>query len=235
MFELRANSFGIVCNHAREARKEQNNMIEVRSSYLVTMKDVREAQALLQEARKSIWPALGWRGRLQQMLHGHTQQSLFVWSSEWESLAAWEAGMDRMLGCQEYRDWVGEWNKLQIYGEEREVFRLLEPIVRLDDSPGKIEVRSSYRVSLQNVEQALKLAEHDQKMNWELKELVQNQVMLLGKAAQSTFVFASMSDSLTAYDQGISSLTVRDDFPAWWKAWTEVADSGGSREILRNL
>jgi hypothetical protein len=228
------NSFGSSAI-TKETRKELKHMIEVRSSYLVKMKDVREAQVLLQEARKRIWPVLGWQGRLQQMLHGHTQQSLFVWSSEWENLAAWEAGMDRMLSRQEYHEWVSEWNKLQVYGEEREVFRLLEPTVRLDDSPGKIEVRSSYRVSLQNVEQALELAEQDQKMNWQLKELVQNQMMLLGKAAQSTFVFASMSDSLTAYDQGISSLTVRDDFPAWWKAWTEVADSGGSREILRNL
>jgi hypothetical protein len=210
-------------------------MIEVRSSYLVRMKDVGAAQALLQEVRKKVWPVLGWQGRLQQMLHGHAQQSLFVWSSEWESLAAWKAGMDHMQGSQEYRDLAGEWNKLQIYGEEREVFRLFEPIVHLDDSPGKIEVRSSYVVSLQNLELAIALAEQDQKMNWQLKELVQNQMMLFGKAAQSTFVFASMSDSLTAYDQGISSLTVRDDFPAWWKAWTEAVDFGGSREILRNI
>lgn len=210
-------------------------MIEVRSSYVVGVGDVPRAEALLGEMREKVWPVMGWQGRLQQMLHGHSQQSLYVWSSEWESLAAWETGMDRLLGCQEYQDWLGEWNKLQTYGEEREAFTLIEPVVHLDNKPGIIEVRSSYTVALSKAAQALALAEQDQKMNWELKEPVQNQVMLFGKAAGSTFVFASMSDSLTAYDQGMDTLVVRDDFPAWWQAWTEAVDYGGTREILRNI
>lgn len=218
-------------------------MIKVRSSYLVKVKDVGAAQALLKEARDKVWPVLGWQGVaalggqgcLQQMLHGHVQQSLLVWTSEWESLAAWEAGMERMQACLEYQNWVRDWKKLQVYGEEREVFQLFEPRVHLDNAPGKIEVRSSYLVPFHNLDRATALAEQDQKMNWELKEAVQDEVMLFGKAAQCTFVFASIADSLTAYDQGMSTLVVREDFPVWWKAWTEVADLGGSREILRNF
>lgn len=210
-------------------------MIKVRSSYLVRMKDIEEAQALLREARDTVWPVLGWQGYLQQMLHGHSQQSLLVWSSEWENLAAWEAGLERRKGCREYVEWAKKWNRLQVYGEETEIFLLIEPRVCLDNTPGKIEVRSSYMVPMHHVERALELVEQDQRMNWQLKEAVQDEVMLLGKAAYSQFVFASMSDSLTAYDQGISSLVVREDFPAWWKAWTEMVDFGGSREILRNF
>jgi hypothetical protein len=220
---------------AIQARKEQRNMIEVRTSYLVRMKDVGKARALLQELRERVWPVLGRQGRLQEMLHGHVQQSLFVWSSQWENLAAWETDMNRLLSCEEYLEWLGEWNKLLVYGEEREVFRLIEPIVPLDNAPGKVEVRSSYAVPLKNAAQALALAEEDQRMSWELKEAAQDQVMLLGKAAESTFTFATMSDSLTAYEQELSSLGGRGDFFAWWEAWTEAVGFGGSREILRNL
>jgi len=124
---------------------------------------------------------------------------------------------------------------LQVYGGETEVFRLIEPRIDLDSTPGKIEVRSSYMVPLSRFDRALELIEQDQRMNWQLKEAVQDEVVILGSGAQSRFVFASMSDSLTAYDQGISSLVVREDFPAWWRAWTEVVDLGGSREILRNF
>jgi len=210
-------------------------MIKVRTSYLVRIQDVGEAQRLLKEARETVWPVLGWRGRLQQMLHGRVQQSLLVWSSEWESLAAWEAGLESMKNCQEYIEWARKWKQLQVYGGETEVFRLIEPRIDLDSTPGKIEVRSSYMVPLSRLDRALELIEQDQRMNWQLKEAVQDEVMILGSGAQSRFVFASMSDSLTAYDQGISSLVVREDFPAWWRAWTEVVDLGGSREILRNF
>jgi hypothetical protein len=143
--------------------------------------------------------------------------------------------MERMRGCPEYHNWDHDWKKLEVYGEEREVFQLFEPRVRLDSTPGTIEVRSSYLVPFHNLDRATALAEQDQKMNWELKEAVQDEVMLFGKAALSTFVFASTADSLTAYDQGMSTLVVREDFPAWWQAWTEVAELGGTREILRNF
>lgn len=84
-------------------------MIEVRSSYLVKMTDAEgDLVDLWRHGRDAIWPQLNWNGRIQQMLHGHAQQSLFVWSSEWEDLATWEAAMARAKDHQEHQAWIKE-------------------------------------------------------------------------------------------------------------------------------
>jgi len=209
-------------------------MFEVRSSYLVAMKDVRAAGALSREAREQVLPALGWQGRVQQMLHGHAQQSVFVWSSEWDSIAAWEAAMARVGECREYREWARKWQALDVRGEETEIFEILEPWIGLDNSAGKIEVRSGYLVSAQNRDHARMLAENDQQASAKLHVPIQSQLMVVGKAAQSMFVFVNIYASQAEYEQGIAGLGSRDDFFDWWKQWTETVEVGGPREIFRN-
>ena len=211
-------------------------MIEVRSSYLVKMKDVRQAMKLWKEARDTLWPILEWQGRIQQMLHGHAQQSLFVWSSVWESMAAWEAGMARTLDCQEYQDWSREMNKIRVYGEEREVFSIVEPWTPQDNTSGKAEVRSSYIVQIQNVRQARAIMQQGQEKIWPILDWSgQNQQMLHGKAAQSMFVWSSVWDSLAAWEQGMARTADSEEFQAWYKDFKEIVDFGGPREIFRNL
>ena len=57
-------------------------MIEVRSSYVVTMAAAEgDLVDVWRQGREDVWPEAGWNGRIQQMLHGHAQQSLFVWLS----------------------------------------------------------------------------------------------------------------------------------------------------------
>ena len=191
-------------------------MIEVRSAYLVKMKDVRHAMALLKEGREQVWPVLGWQGRLQQMLHGHAQQSLFLWSSEWENMAAWEEGMARTLGCQEYQDWSKEMNQ--------------------DNTPGRIEVRSSYIVRVQNVKQARAIMQQGQKDIWPALDWSgQNQQMLHGKASQSMFVWSSVWDNLGAWEQGMARTVNSEEFQPWYRDFKNVVDFGGPREIFKNL
>ena len=85
-------------------------MIEVRSSYVVTMAAAEgDLVDVWRQGRESVWPQAGWNGRIQQMLHGHTQQSLFVWSSEWNSLSDWEAAMGSATGNKQWRLVTTNW------------------------------------------------------------------------------------------------------------------------------
>src|SRR6056297_2235938 len=119
-------------------------MLEVRSTYIVAAKDIRDTIALWREARDRVWPELGWSGRIQQILHGHAQQTAFVWSSEWANLAEWEDGMSKTLDSDPYKAWSAEMNRFRRHGEEREVFKAFGDATPLDGTPGSIEVRSSY-------------------------------------------------------------------------------------------
>lgn len=211
-------------------------MLEVRSSYLVKAKDIKSTIELWKEARVNIWPALSWQGRIQQMLHGHAQQTLFVWSAEWESMAAWEAGMARTLDNKPYQDWAKEMNKLRVYGEEREVFTILEPSTPGDTTPGKVEVRSSYLVQMQNVTRVKDLMCQAQEKVWPaLNWSGQNQQMLHGKAAQSMFLWSSTWDNLATWEQAMGKTVGHDIFQAWYKDFLEAVDFGGPREIFKNL
>lgn len=210
-------------------------MIEVRSTYLIKMKDVNNAITLWRKGRDTVWPQLGWRGRIQQMLHGYAQQSLFVWSSEWESMAAWEEGMARTRGHPAYLEWSAEINQVRVYGSEREVFTILEPYTPGDATPGKVEVRSSYLVPIQNIPQIQELARRGQETLWPLLNWSgQYQQMLHGKAAQSLFVWTAVWDNLGGWEQAMAN-TGGPEFQAWFTAWKDLCDFGGPREIFRNL
>jgi len=211
-------------------------MIEVRSSYVVYTRNIRSTMALWKEGREKLWPELGWSGRIQQMLHGHVQQSLFVWSSEWNNMADWEAGMARTADSQSYKKWSAEMNKLRVYGEEREVFRILEPKLDLDSSPGKVEIRSSYVIQMQNLSQALQLFTEGQAKVWpEMGWGGQNQQMLHGKASQSMLVWTSTWDSIDTWEKAMAKTVGNQVFQDWYKKWLDVVDFGGPREIFKNL
>ena len=211
-------------------------MIEVRSAYLVYARNIRNTMALWKEGREKIWPELGFSGRIQQMLHGHVQQSLFVWSSEWQSMADWEAGMARTLDSQNYKEWSAEMNKLRVYGEEREVFKILEPRLDMDNSPGKVEIRSSYMIQIQNLPTALKLFSEGQEKVWpEMGWGGQNQQMLHGKASQSMLVWTSTWDSIDTWEKAMSKTVGNQTFQDWYKKWLDVVDFGGPREIFKNI
>ena len=106
-------------------------MIEVRSSYRVSMLDAEgPVEELAQMGRETVWPLLGWEGRIQQMLHGHAQQSLFVWSLHWPSLATWEEAMARAEQCEEYRAWRAKIAPRLLFGGAQEVFEVLDTAPR---------------------------------------------------------------------------------------------------------
>jgi len=210
-------------------------MIEVRSSYLTKMYDVEHgAIDHWKLGRDKIWPLLDWGGRIQQMLHGHAQQSLFVWSSEWKNLGEWETAMAGTKDCQEFEDWYGEMQeKFLLYGSEREIFSVLEPARRAETGTGKLEVRSSYLVPMSKVEQA---SEHMGKCanlsGWQ----GQNLQMLHGKASQTMFVWSSTWDSLAQWEDSMANRGPDgEELEAWFMEWVEIADFGGPREIFRNL
>ena len=210
-------------------------MIEVRSSYLVKMKDVNEAMIVWRKGRDTVWPELGWTGRVQQMLHGYAQQSLFVWSSEWESMAAWEEGMAKTRGNATYQAWSKEMNQLRVYGGEREVFSILEPYTPGDTTSGKIEIRSSYIVPIQNIAAAQESARASQEKLWPLQNWTgQYQQMLHGKSSQSQFVWSAVWGSLGEWEQAMAN-TGGPEFQTWFTEWKALCDFGGSREIFRNL
>ena len=94
----------------------------MRSSYLVPMAKVRQAQEHMRKGSE----LGGWSGQNLQMLHGKAAQSMFVWSSTWDSLADWEADManegpeGEALGA-----WFMEWIDIVDFGGPREIFRNL--------------------------------------------------------------------------------------------------------------
>lgn len=210
-------------------------MIEVRSSYLVRMADVNRAIEMWRQSRDEIWPLLGWGGRVEQMLHGKAQQSTFVWSSEWENLAAWEEGMARTRDCQEYKDFSRAFNEIRTYGAEREIFRVIEPSERIDTTSGRVEVRSSYLAPMTKVAKAEEIMRRGQEEIWPLLGWSgQNQQMLHGKNSQSAFVWTSTWPSLGEWEAAMARTGI-PEFQAWFAEFRSCIDFGGEREILRIL
>lgn len=211
-------------------------MIEVRSSYVVAATDIKEAIALWREGRERIWPQLEWNGRLQQMLHGHCQQSLLVWSSVWPSLGAWEEGMRRTLELTDYRAWSAELNRLRRHGGEREVFTPFGNVTPLDETPGSVEVRSSYLVRVSEIPTVKALMIEAQRDVWPALDWGgQNQQMLHGKASQSCFTWTSTWASLAAWESAMSRTSDHADFQAWYPRFLAAVDIGSTREVFRNL
>lgn len=211
-------------------------MLEVRSTYIVAAKDIRDAIDLWREGRDRIWPELDWSGRIQQMLHGHAQQTAFVWSSEWPSLAAWEGGMQRTLDSAAYKAWSADMNRLRRYGEEREVFTAFGDVTPLDLRPGAIEVRSAYLARIADVGKVKELMQRAQREVWpDLGWGGQNQQMLHGKAAQSMFVWTSTWTNLASWETAMGRTVDHAGFQPWYREFLAAIDVGGPREIFRNL
>jgi hypothetical protein len=211
-------------------------VIEIRSSYLVRLKDSAAAAELWRHGRDTVWPKLEWTGRIQSMLHGHAQQSLFVWSSQWENLTAWEAGMARTQDISEYREWSQRMNQLRIYGSEREIFSILGTASPLDNTSGRVEIRSAYLVQMHDVQRAREHLQSMQVRVWpDMKWGGQIQQMLHGKASQSLFVWTSVWDNLADWEQAMVNTRSSKAFQDWWTDWKEIVDFGSTREIFRNL
>ncbi len=211
-------------------------MIEIRSSYLVKAKDIRAVTALWKEGRERVWPVLGFHGRIQQMIHGHAQQSYFVWSSEWENMNEWELNVGKPLDNTEYREWSTEINKYRVYGEEREIFKIFEPKLKLDNTPGKVEIRSSYIVQIQNLAKAIELLKFCQEKIWPIFGWQgQNQQMLHGKASQSMLVWTSIWNCIDEWEKSMAKTYDSKEFQNYYKEWLEIVDFGGPREIFRNI
>jgi hypothetical protein len=211
-------------------------VIEVRSSYVVAAADIAAAIATWRDGRERIWPQLGWAGRLQQMLHGHCQQSLLVWSSTWPSLAAWEEGMHRTLDLPDYTTWSAELNRLRRYGGEREVFTTFGDAPPLDATSGRVEVRSSYLVRVGEIAQVKALMSEAQREVWpSLEWSGQNQQMLHGKASQSMFTWTSTWESLGAWEAAMGRTRDHATFQSWYPRFLAAVDVGSTREVFKNL
>ena len=211
-------------------------MIEVRSSYVVRAQHILEAMAIWRDGRERIWPQLGFSGRLQQMLHGHCQQSLLVWSSTWPSMAAWEEGMKRTLDVADYKGWSVELNRLREYGGEREVFTPFGATPELDATPRRLEIRSGYLVRTSQIGAVKALMTRAQQEVWPALEWAgQNQQQLHGKAAQSLFVWTSTWESLGAWEAGMARTVGHEGFQSWYREFLAAVDFGSTREIFRNF
>jgi hypothetical protein len=206
-------------------------MIEVRSSYRVTMPDAEgPVEELAQQGRETVWPILGWSGRIQQMLHGHSQQSLFVWSSQWPSLAAWEEAMVAAAQCDEYRAWRDSIAPRLLYGASQEVYEVLEPSRPADNTPRKIEVRSAYVTRLERIEQAREHMVRAQEIpDWS----GQNQQLICGTDAPGKFVWSSTWDSMAVWEQAMGAGD--DEHEGWFAGWVALVEFGSTREVFRNL
>lgn len=206
-------------------------MIEVRTAYRVKMPDAEgPVEELAQQCREQVWPLLGWQGRFQQMLHGHAQQSLFVWSFQWPNLAAWESAMAAAEECDEYRAWRDEIAPRLLYGAGQEVFTVLDPAPPQDNNPGRIEVRSSYIARVDRLELARQLMARAQGIDgWS----GQNQQMLCGSSAPGMFVWSSTWDSMAQWEAAMAADD--DDLESWFSDWVALVDFGGAREVFRNL
>ena len=205
-------------------------MIEVRSSYVVTMAAAEGALVdVWRQGRESVWPQAGWNGRIQQMLHGHTQQSLFVWSSEWNSLSDWEAAMARARALPAPLEWSRAIDSRRLYGPKVEAFTILEPSGPLDATPGRLEVRSAYTVRTERRELAQALMRRAGELaGWS----GQNQEVLVGGNTGSNFVWSSTWAGLGDWEQAMAAGD--DELEGWFADWVALVDQGGTREIYRN-
>src|SRR5262249_38902764 len=86
--------------------------VAVRSAYLVSLQNAQRAHDHLRRMQEEIWPVLDWGGQNQQMLYGRAPQSLFVWTSVWNSIAAWEQGMANTRGSKEFQSWWAGWKEI---------------------------------------------------------------------------------------------------------------------------
>jgi hypothetical protein len=210
-------------------------MIEVRTAYRVKMPDAEgPVEELAQQCREQVWPILGWQGRFQQMLQGSSQQSIFVWSFQWPGLTEWLRAMADAEACDEYRTWRDEIAPRLLYGAGQEIFTVIDPAhgraAPLDNTPRRIEVRSSYIARIDRLAAARELMVRTQDIaGWS----GQNQELLCGSAAPGMFVWSSTWDNMTQWEAAMGADD--DDLEAWFGDWVATVDFGGTREVFRNL
>lgn len=98
-------------------------MILVRDVFQLHIGNARDAVALAREAME-IEERLGARSpRFLTDLVG--DYYTLVWESEWESLSAFETGMNEGFQDPEWKDWYGRFSPL-IRGGHREIFTIVE-------------------------------------------------------------------------------------------------------------
>jgi quinol monooxygenase YgiN len=212
-------------------KNEEGRMIEVRSLFLARMRDIgikRGALDLCKELREKVLRAAKWQGRVQQMLLGHAQQSLFVWASQWEDLAAWETAMAHLKNLPEYQKWVRRADHFWVYSEPNEVLTILDPKKSPLNISGKIEVRSAYIAQAENSKRAKNLVQQH------CPSRLQNWAVLYDTVGQSLFVLSSTWESLAAWEQGMRTAE-DEEFESWYKDWMDTVEFGGAKEVFRNL
>ena len=211
-------------------------VLEVRSMYAVEMLNRSVAERLWTTARAEIWPELGWNGDLLQQLFGAMQQSLFVWSSAWDSLGEWEEGMSRSADNPRYLDWSKQMNSVRTHGVRREVLQILNPTDAWDPTPGQIEVRSSYLVRMPDRSKAEGLLGECRESVWPtLGWSGRHEQVLHGESAQSAYVWSSTWDNIASWESAQQQTLSSAEFNDWWQRWQGVGHIGGPREVFRYL
>ena len=117
-----------------------------------------------------------------------------------------------------------------LFGAAQEVFTVLDPAPPADNTPRKIEVRSSYIVRLDRLDPARELMARAQGIDgWS----GQNQQLLCGTDAPGKFVWSSTWDSLAVWEQAMGAGD--DELEGWFGDWVALVDFGGTRDVYRNL
>ena len=101
----------------------ESGIIEIQSSYIVQFKNINKATKVMHDGlSQNIL-----NGHCSQRIFGPDAQTLFTWSSFWDSFFTWEKGIfDRPH--EEFvksEAWFAKWTKVIDFGGPKEVFRNL--------------------------------------------------------------------------------------------------------------
>tara|TARA_B100001250_G_scaffold346439_1_gene316287 strand:- start:3 stop:635 length:633 start_codon:yes stop_codon:yes gene_type:complete len=101
----------------------ESGIIEIQSSYIVPFKNINEAIKTMQEGlNQNIL-----KGHCSQRIFGPNAQTLFTWSSFWDSFSAWEKAIyDRPQEVfVKSEDWFAKWTDIIDFGGPKEVYKNL--------------------------------------------------------------------------------------------------------------
>ena len=101
----------------------KSGIIEIQSSYIVQFKNIIKATKVMQEGlnQKIL------KGHCSQRIFGPNAQTLFTWSSFWDSFSAWEKAIyDRPHDVfVKSEDWFAKWTDIIDFGGPKEVYKNL--------------------------------------------------------------------------------------------------------------
>jgi len=101
----------------------ESGIIEIQSSYIVPFKNINEATKIMQEGlNQNIL-----KGHCSQRIFGPNAQTLFTWSSFWDSFSAWEKAIynrPREVFVKS-EDWFAKWTDIIDFGGPKEVYKNL--------------------------------------------------------------------------------------------------------------